>query len=337
MAAAPPSPEIVFQTFAAYQRSAALKAAIDLDVFTAIGEGAVTPAALATHVGAAERGVRSLCDALVVLGFLTKADGRYGLGPDASIFLDRRSPAYVGTIGRFLTSRWIVECFEHLTEAVRHGGTAVAEQGLLGVADHPVWVEFARGMAPLARLTAEVLAAVLAVDQVPPRRVLDIAAGHGLFGITLAKHAAHAEVVALDARDVLAVARENAAAAGVEARFRTIEGSAFTADWGTGYDLVLLTNFLHGFDPATCEMLLAKARQVLVPGGRAVAVEFVPEEDRVSPPDAALFSLTMLATTAGGDAYTFAELEAMYRRVGFATVELRALPPSPQQAVIGRA
>ena len=105
MADAPPSPEIVFQTFTAYQRTATLKAAVDLDVFTVIGEGAVTPAALATCIGAAERGVRSLCDALVVLGLLTKAGGRYGLGPDASVFLDRRSAAYIGTIGRFLTSR----------------------------------------------------------------------------------------------------------------------------------------------------------------------------------------------------------------------------------------
>jgi precorrin-6B methylase 2 len=336
MADTPPSPEIVFETFTAFQRTATLKAAVDLDVFTAIAEGTVTPAALATRLGAAERGMRSLCDALVVLGLLTKAGGRYGLGPDARVFLDRHSPAYIGSIGRFLTSRWVVECFEHLTEAVRHGGTAVADEGLLA-AGHPVWVEFARGMAPLAGMTAEALAAVLDVDHAPPRRVLDIAAGHGLFGITLARHAEQIEVVALDARDVLVVARENAAAAGVATRFRTIEGSAFTADWGTGYDLVLLTNFLHGFDPATCETLLAKAHQALVPAGRAVAVEFVPEEDRVSPPDAALFSLTMLATTAGGDAYTFGELEAMYQRAGFTTVELRALPPSPQHAVIGRA
>jgi hypothetical protein len=100
---------------------------------------------------------------------------------------------------------------------------------------------------------------------------------------------------------------------------------------------VLFTNFLHGFDAATCETLLAKAHRALVPGGRAVAVEFVPDEDRVSPPDAAFFSLTMLATTSGGDAYAFAKLEAMYRRAGFAAVELCALPPSPQQAVIGRA
>jgi ubiquinone/menaquinone biosynthesis C-methylase UbiE len=191
-------------------------------------------------------------------------------------------------------------------------------------------------MAPVAGLTAEVLAAVLAVDRDPPRRVLDIAAGHGLFGITLARHAERAEVVALDARNVLAVARENAAAAGVASRFHTIEGSAFDVDWGAGYDLVLLPNFLHGFDQETCGTLLVKAHRALVPGGRAVAVEFVPDDDRVSPPDAALFSLTMLATTARGDAYTFAELEAMFRRAGFAAAELCALPPTPQRAVIAR-
>jgi hypothetical protein len=132
MADSMPSPEVVFQTFTAYQRTATLKAAVELDVFTAIGQGAVTPDALAAHVGAAERGVRSLCDALVVMGLLTKSDGRYGLAPDASVFLDRRAAAYVGMIGRFLTSPWVAECFERLTDAVRRGGTAVADEGLLG-------------------------------------------------------------------------------------------------------------------------------------------------------------------------------------------------------------
>src|SRR5262249_60275548 len=111
MADPPPSPEIVFETFTAFQRTATLKAAVELDVFTAIGEGTVTPVPLATRLGASERGVRSLCDALVVLGLLTKADGGYGLGPDARLFLDRHSPAYIGTIRRFLPPRWIVEGF----------------------------------------------------------------------------------------------------------------------------------------------------------------------------------------------------------------------------------
>src|SRR5262249_56195244 len=105
----------------------------------------------------------------------------------------------MGETGRFLASRWVVEWFEPLTGAVRHGGPGVEDKGLLG-ADHPVWVEFARGMAPLAGITAAALAAVLDVDHAPPRRVLDIAAGHGPFGITLARHAEPAAGGALDPR-----------------------------------------------------------------------------------------------------------------------------------------
>src|SRR6185369_2508977 len=96
-------------------------------------------------------------------------------------------------------------------------------------------------------------------------------------------------------------------------RFETIPGSAFTADFGSGYDLVLLTNFLHHFDVPTNEALLRKVHAALKPGGRAVTLEFVPNEDRVSPPVAAEFSLMMLGNTPAGDAYTFSELDRMFR------------------------
>jgi hypothetical protein len=65
------------------------------------------------------------------------------------------------------------------------------------------------------------------------------------------------------------------------------------------------------------------------------AVEFVPEEDRVSPPEAAAFSLVMLATTPAGDAYTFREYEGMFRRAGFTRLVLRPLPPLPQRVLLG--
>ena len=97
---------------------------------------------------------------------------------------------------------------------------------------------------------------------------------------------------------------------------------------------MLLTNFLHHFDAAGCETILKKVHRALKPGGRAVTVEFVPNEDRVSPPEAAAFSLTMLVLTPGGDAYTFAELERMMRNAGFAKNELRELPPSFQRVVV---
>jgi len=164
--------------------------------------------------------------------------------------------------------------------------------------------------------------------------VLDIAAGHGLFGIALANHNPLAAIVALDWPNVLEVAKENARAAGVADRYSGIPGSAFEADYGTGYDLVLLTNFLHHFDPETCERLLRKVYAALKTSGRAASFEFVPNEDRVSPPVAASFSLMMLGTTPSGDAYTFAELDRMFRNAGFSANELYPLPPTFQQVVI---
>src|SRR5262245_66444507 len=92
-----PSISRVYDALTGYQRSAALKAAIDLDVFTAIGEGADTAAALAARSGAAERGVRALCNRLVADRLLVTDRGRYRLTPTAAAFLDRRSPAYAGS------------------------------------------------------------------------------------------------------------------------------------------------------------------------------------------------------------------------------------------------
>jgi O-methyltransferase domain len=97
---------------------------------------------------------------------------------------------------------------------------------------------------------------------------------------------------------------------------------------------VLLTNFLHHFDPPTCETLLRKVRAALKDGGRALTLEFVPDDDRITPPVPAAFSLTMLAGTPGGDAYTYAELERMLSNAGFARSELRTLPASPQKLVV---
>ena len=97
---------------------------------------------------------------------------------------------------------------------------------------------------------------------------------------------------------------------------------------------MLLTNFLHHFDAPTCEGLLRKVHSALLPGGRAVTLEFIPDEDRVSPPLVAAFSMMMLGGTAGGDAYTFSELDRMFLNAGFASNELRSIDPSLQQVVV---
>ncbi len=165
-------------------------------------------------------------------------------------------------------------------------------------------------------------------------KVLDIAAGHGIFGIILAKNNPNARIVAVDWAPVLEVADENAIQAGVADRFRKIAGSAFEVDFESGYDIVLITNFLHHFDIPTNESLLRKVHAAMAPGGRAVTVEFIPNEDRVSPPHDATFSMVMLGATAGGDAYTFSEYDRMFRSAGFSRNELRELSPSPQRVIV---
>jgi 2-polyprenyl-3-methyl-5-hydroxy-6-metoxy-1,4-benzoquinol methylase len=136
---------------------------------------------------------------------------------------------------------------------------------------------------------------------------------------------------------VLRVALENARKAGVAGRYDMLPGSAFEVDLSGPYDAVLLTNFLHHFDAPTNVELLRKVRAALKPGGRAATLEFVPNPDRVSPPMPAAFSLTMLVTTASGDAYTLSELTEMYREAGFTEITGHAIPRSPHTVVLGRA
>ncbi len=183
--------------------------------------------------------------------------------------------------------------------------------------ENPVWEEFARAMVPMMAMPAQAIADILGGATAGPQRVLDIAAGHGIFGITIAQRNPQAEIVAVDWPRVLTVATENAAAMGVAARHSTVAGDAFTVDWGGGYDVALVTNFLHHFDVPTCKTFLGKVHASLNEGGRVVILEFVPNEDRVSPPIPAAFAMLMLAGTESGDAYTMPELTSMLEAAGF--------------------
>jgi 2-polyprenyl-3-methyl-5-hydroxy-6-metoxy-1,4-benzoquinol methylase len=329
-----PNPTLILETLNAFQRSAALKAAIELDVFTAIGEGNETPVGVAKRCGISERGARILCDYLTIAGLLVKTDGVYALSRDAAAFLDRRSPACLGSIADFITMPQNIDLFMNLTETLRRRGSNL-ENRAATEPENPIWVEFARSMMRLMVLPARIIAGMVGAESGQKWKVLDIAAGHGVFGITIAEQNPNAEIFALDSAGVLGVAQKNAESAGVSSRYHLLPGSAFHVEFGSGYDIILLTNFLHHFDIPTNESLLRKVHAALAPHGRAVTLEFVPNEDRVTPPAAAAFSMIMLGQTIGGDAYTFSEYERMFRNAGFSSSELRPLP-GPESVVISR-
>jgi len=330
---APLTPAIIFDMMQAHHRTAALKAAVDLDIFRAIGDGPGDVATIARSCKASERGTRILCDFLVINGVLSKADGHT---PLSATFLDPRSPACLASIAQFLGNSALHEPDQHLADIVRNGRTSLPGAGTVEP-ENPVWVQFAQTMAPMMAPLAAPLGQAVLAGQSGPMKVLDIAAGHGLFGIEIAKQNPHAHVTGLDWAPVLRVALENAKKAGVSDRYNMLPGSAFEVDFGGPYDAVLLTNFLHHFDVPTNVTLLKKVRAALKPGGKAATLEFVPNDDRVSPPMPAAFALTMLTTTEAGDAYTFAELSSMYKEAGFSDMTGHPIPMSPHTVVLGRA
>ena len=326
------SPVKFYETMHAYQRTAALKAAIDLELFTAVGETTGSLREISQRIKAPERGVRALCDFMVVSGFLNKdlEASRYNLTPDSAVFLHKRSPAYVGCATVFLASPFVTEAFTDLASVVRAGGPFPADRRI--DMENPAWVDFARGMAPVIYPVAEQTEKLVRTNS--EMRVLDVAAGHGLFGIAIARQNTRARVVALDWPSVLTVTKENAEHYGVYDRYLLLAGNALEVSFGDGFDVVLAANLLHHWDRETIQVFLRKAHAALVPGGRIVVVEFAPNDDRVSPPLPASFAMNMFANTPGGDAYTASEHVDMLGKAGFASCAVHSLQPTPQTAIV---
>ena len=300
----------LMEEFRACERALALRAAIELDLFTKVGAGQGTLASLAKATGASRRGLRFLCDYLTVQQHLAKKDGRYSLTLNSRLYLSKDSPAYFGSAIKFLASDAYVRAFCDLRSAVSRGRARKCKSE---------WRNFATYVAPFALHVADFAAESLKVASAGPMRVLDVAAGHGLYGLAIAARNPQTEIYALDAPDVLRVAKKNARANGAQKRFHTIPGDAFRTRFGEDYDLVLAANIVHHLDPESNVRLFEKCRDALKPNGRLVLLDFVVNEDRVSPSVEASLALHLFAI-GSWDVYTFKECRRMLRAAGFRDV-----------------
>ncbi|HUF03092.1 MAG TPA: class I SAM-dependent methyltransferase [Aridibacter sp.] len=327
------SPFLIFETMTAYQSSYALAACIRLDLFTNIKPEGSTAEEIASACGITEKGARVLADTMTVHEFLTKENKTYRLTEVSEKFLRKDSKAYLGGTARFLLTPKLMEGFRRIDEAAVKGGTVIEDEGTLGFED-PVWIDFAHGMMPMMMPSALAIADLLEYETDKPLMVLDIAASHGIFGLMIGQKYPNAQIYGVDWKNVLPVAEENAAKFGMSDRYHKIEGSAFEVEYGEGFDVALLTNFLHHFNAETNTGLIKKIGESLNPDGKIITLEFIPNEDRVSPPGEALFASVMLASTPDGDAFTFNELDKMFKDAGFKNNRHIPLPPTPQHLVV---
>jgi len=318
----------------AHQLTYALIASIELGIYSVIDGGATTVAEIAAACSSSEKGTRVLCDYLCVHGYLSKTDGRYANTPDTAIFLVKSSPAYMGSIVEFLASPQLLGSHADIATKVRDGGCW--NNPLTDHAEEQVWERFASSMRPVVGRSAQAVAELLGEDD-QPWKVLDVASSHGLFGICVATKNKNAHIYANDWPEVVVYSKASADRAGLGDRYYTIPGSAFDVDYGTDFDIVLVPNFLHHFSAKTNTNFLAKCQSALKPSGRVVVVEFVVEEDRLSPGWANTFAMQMLAATPEGDCYTQAELKSMLTDAGFRNIEVRTEPHSPSRIFVGYA
>src|SRR5579875_2471992 len=324
-----PSPVKLLEDLWAGWRSYALFSAVELDLFSHIAQGRRTIGELAGALGASERGVERLCDAMVAMGYLRKNQSAYTLSPLAETYLVRTSELYMeglGTVG----ARALLNDWTKLKESV------VTGKPVEGHSDPQGRAVFFRGLVtmifPLSYVAAQ--AALKAIS--PSRRqrlaaVLDVGAGTAAWSLPFARLREDTRVTAIDFPPVLEVTRQYVARYGLEGRYEYVGGDFRELDFGKDrYDLVILGHIVHGEGPETAQALIAKSAAALREQGMILLASYIPNYRRTGPPLAVLFGLNMLLHAPSGNVYTLKEYRAWLKAAGMKSVKTVAVPaPSP--------
>jgi SAM-dependent methyltransferase len=300
----------------AWRESRVALTALELDLFTAVGDGA-SAAAVAERLATDPRGTAILLHALAALGLLEKRGETFHNGPLAARFLRAGAPEDRRAALRHVANLW--PRWSALTDCVRRGEPA--PRGPRAEGETETFIA-----AMHANATQRAPALIAALDLGGVRRVLDVGGGSGGYAIALARAVPGLQVEVLDLADVVPLTARYAREAGVADRVSTRVGDLNADDLGAGYDLVLISAVCHMNGPAENADLLRRAARALAPRGRVVVHDYVLEPDRTAPAAGALFAVNMLVNTRGGGNYTAAEYLAWLRDAGLAEVAHVRLP-----------
>ncbi len=323
------TPERLMQLAWGYAPPLIIEAAVRNGVFDALDGGARTVAELSAETGASERGLTAISDALVGLGLLEK-DGpaRYRLAPESAAFLVKDKPGYLGGFFRHISTQ-LVPDWLHLTETVRTGKPPVAVND--EATGSPFFQDFVESLFAVNYPGAKRLGEHLGLSRaIAPVRVLDLAAGSGVWGIALALQTPHVTVTAVDWPGVLETTRRVVDRYGLTQRYAFVAGDLLRAEFGAGHRIATLGHILHTEGEARSRELLRKTFGALAPGGTIAIGEFLVSQDRTGPPHCLLFAVNMLLHSSAGNAYSFEEIAAWLTEAGFTDIRpLDAPAPAP--------
>jgi len=323
------TPERLMELSFAYAPPFIISAAAANNVFDALENSAKTADEVAKETGASPRALRILMNALIGLDLLKKdRQGRYSLTPESAAFLISNKPGthagFFGTIAPQLISRWL-----RLTDIVREGRPAVAvNQETEGTEFFSQLVENIIPMSyPAAQKLGDHLKIAKAKNEI---RVLDLAAGSGIWGIALAQKSPHVRVSAVDWAGMIPTTKRITEKFGVGDRFNFVEGDLMEANFGAGYDVATLGHILHSEGEERSRDLLKKTSRALKSGGVIAIAEWLVNNQRTEPLPALMFAVQMLVNTDRGDTFSFNEIKSWLEEAGFKKVrKLQAPGPSP--------
>jgi 3-hydroxy-5-methyl-1-naphthoate 3-O-methyltransferase len=324
----PVTPERIMQMAWGYAPPLVLEAALSNRVFDSLDAGPKTVAEVARETGASERGLRAIMNALVGMELLAREGERYALTPESAAFLVSGKPGFHGGLLHHM-SHTIIPSWLGLSDTVRTGRPSRPVNTEAGGAEF--FRDFVEALFPMGYPGARALAEHLGVERaVEPVRVLDLAAGSGVWGSALAQRGENVRVTAVDWPEVIPVTRRVAERFGLGERFRFLEGDIQQVDFGGGYRIATLGHILHSEGEARSRALLRRVAEALEPGGTIAIAEMIPNDDRTGPLQPLIFAVNMLANTEAGDTFTFAEMSGWLREAGFEEPRLLEAPaPSP--------
>lgn len=322
------TPERIWKTGFGFAPPLILEAAIRNGVFDVLEPGPRTLEEVVAETGASRRGLRVLLNALVALEFLEKRNSSYALTPESATFLVSDQPEFQGGMFRHI-SRQMLPNWLDLAERVRTGNPAVPVNSQEEGAEF--FKEFVEDLFPRGYPAARVLAGELVSEEAKkPLRVLDLAAGSGVWSVALAERSPLVEVTAVDWSLVIPVTRRVTERRGVGGRYRFLEGDLLEVDFGSDFDVAVLGHILHSEGERRSQALLHKVFVALRPGGTVAIAEVFPDEDRTGPAHALVFAVNMLVHTEEGDAFTLGEISGWLREAGFEAARLLEVPaPTP--------